>query len=305
MQYDLIIIGAGPAGMTAALYAGRSGLKALVIEKLFPGGQAATTFWVDNYPGFENGVSGGELMYKFEAQAKRFGAEFITGEVTALELDGDIKKVKLANAEHTAKAVILAMGASRRQLGLSRERELIGSGVSYCATCDGAFFKGKEVAVVGGGDAATEDALVLARTCSKVYLIHRRDTLRATKVLQQAVMDNKNIEIVWNSVIKDINGENKIDSLALENIQTNQASTQNVSGLFIAIGSIPDTAIAAPHLKLDENGYIITNPDMSTAIPGVYAAGDVCQKPLHQIITAASDGANAVYQATKYINEKG
>lgn len=300
-MYDVIIIGGGPAGLNAALYAGRGGLKALLIEKLFCGGQAATTYEVENYIGFSEPISGPELVKRMETHARRFGVEIITGNVTEAALDGDIKKVSVGEKSYEGKTVILCMGASPKTLGLEREDALRGSGVSYCATCDGAFFRGKPVAVVGGGDAAVEDALYLARFCPKVYLIHRRDQLRATKIVADKLNTHDNIQILWDTVVTSINGETLIEGLSIKNVKTGEQDSLTVDALFVAIGSNPNSELVKGILKLDERGYIVTDQDMATEIPGVFAAGDIRSKPLRQIITAAADGAVAANSAINHI----
>ncbi|MDK2799213.1 MAG: thioredoxin reductase [Clostridiales bacterium] len=302
-MYDIIIVGGGAGGLTAGIYAGRGGLKTLIIEKAFTGGQAATTYEVDNYPGFNETISGPDLMMKMEAQAKKFNAEIIYEDVTDIEVDEKIKKVKTNNSVYEAKALILAMGANPRELGLSKERQLRGAGVSYCATCDGAFYRDKIVAVVGGGDTAVEDALFLSKFCPKVYLIHRRDQLRAVKVLQEAAFQNEKIEIIWDTTVEEILGEDKVEGIRVKNKKTNEVKDLAVEGLFIAVGVVPNSDIVKGKIEINNNGYIITDEGMLTNKFGVYAVGDVREKTLRQIVTAAADGAIAAYAAERYISE--
>lgn len=298
---DVIIIGGGPAGLNAALYASRAGLDTLIIEKMFVGGQAATTAFVDNFIGVGTGIGGPDLVMKMESQAKAFGAVISYEEVLDLDLDGEIKTVKTKKNEYKAKAVILAMGATPRKLGADGEEKFTGRGVSYCATCDGAFYKGKDVCVIGGGDTAAEDAIFLSNICKTVYLIHRRDSLRASKALQDAVFAKENIKILWNSQVSVINGDDAVTSVT---VYGDTSKNIDVSGVFVAVGTIPSSALVYGKVELNENKYIITDEKMRTNIDGVFAAGDIVQKPLRQIITAASDGAVAAYSAQEYILSK-
>ncbi len=298
---DVIIIGGGPAGLNAALYASRAGLDTLLIEKMFVGGQAATTAFVDNYIGVGTGIGGPDLVMKMESQAKAFGAEISYEEVLDLELKGDVKTVKTKKNEYKAKAVILAMGATPRKLGIDSEEKFSGRGVSYCATCDGAFYRGKDVCVIGGGDTAAEDAIFLSNLCSTVYLIHRRDGLRASKALADAVFAKENIKILWNSQVASINGEAAVESVTLTG---DTSKNIDVSGVFVAVGTVPSSALAYGKVELNEHKYILTDEKMRTNIEGVFAAGDIVQKPLRQIITAVSDGAIAAYSAQEYILSK-
>jgi len=302
-MYDVIIIGSGPAGMAAGIYAGRAGLKTLIIEKMFAGGQAATTYEVENYPGFES-ITGPELAMKMEAHAKKYGADTIYGDVTKVELNGDIKKAWTGETEYTARAIILAMGAKPRELEVVGERRLRGSGVSYCATCDGAFFRGKEVAVIGGGNVAVEDALYLSQFCLDVFLIHRRSEMRADKTLQIALLKNKKIKPIWNTLVEEINGENCVEELLLSNTVSSEKANLAVSGIFVAIGTIPDSGLVSKQLKLTETGHIQTDEDMQTGIEGVFAVGDIRKKTLWQIVTAVADGAIAANMVAKYIATK-
>ncbi|ACL76130.1 thioredoxin-disulfide reductase [Ruminiclostridium cellulolyticum] len=300
---DVIIIGGGPAGYTAALYSSRAQLDTLVIEKMFSGGQMATTDVMENYPGFEEPIGGPDLALRMEKQARKFGTVVLNDEVLELELDSPIKKVKTKNNTFESKTIILSMGASPKMLGLPKEEKFRGSGVSYCAVCDGAFFRGKTVAVVGGGDTAAEDALYLARFCPKVYIIHRRDTMRATKILQNELCCNNRIEFFWDSVVEEIEGQFGVEGLKIKNIKTGEKSSIDVDGLFVAIGLNPNNSLVKDKLELTKEGYVITDDRMRTNIPGVFAAGDLREKYLRQVITAAADGASAAYNAEKYIIE--
>jgi len=302
-MHDVIIVGGGPAGYTAALYCARAKLDTLLIEKMFSGGQMATTYMMENYPGFEEPISGPDLAVRMEKQARKFGAIVQNDDVIKLDLEGKIKIVTTKNTSYQSKTVILCMGASPRELGLPREREMRGRGVSYCATCDGAFFRNGTVAVVGGGDTAAEDAIYLSRLCEKVYLVHRRDKLRAIMTLQHEVFNNKRIEPVLDSVVDEIIGETEVKGIWVRNVKTGERKELEVEGIFIAIGVAPNTELVKDRLLLNEDGYIITDERMRTNIPGVFAAGDLRDKVLRQVITAASDGAVAAYSAERYISE--
>ncbi len=301
MMYDVIIVGGGPAGFTAALYSARSNLKTLLIERFFVGGQMSTTEVMENYPGFEEPINGIDLALRMENQAKKFGTEVISEEVVELDLDDEIKIVKTTNGEYRCKTVILGMGGSPRKLGLPSENNLMGRGISYCATCDGSFYRDMDVAIIGGGDTAVEDANYLSRICNKVYLVHRRDELRATKTLQDDVFKNPKVEIVWDSVPESINGDMSVESINVKNKKTGDVRTLEVSGIFVAIGSNPNTELIKEKLKMSESGYIVTGDDMQTSIAGVFACGDIRDKLLRQVVTAAADGAIAAYAAEKYI----
>ena len=301
MMYDVIIVGGGPAGFTAALYSARSNLKTLLIERFFVGGQMSTTEVMENYPGFEEPINGIELALKMEKQAKKFGTEVISEEVVELDLDDEIKIVKTTNGEYRCKTVILGMGGSPRKLGLPSENNLMGRGISYCATCDGSFYRDMDVAIIGGGDTAVEDANYLSRICNKVYLVHRRDELRATKTLQDDVFKNPKVEIVWDSVPESINGDMSVESINVKNKKTDDVRTLEVSGIFVAIGSNPNTELIKDKLRMSESGYIVTGEDMQTSIAGVFACGDIRDKLLRQVVTAAADGAIAAYAAEKHI----
>lgn len=292
--YDLIIIGSGPAGLAAAIYAQRAKLDTIVIEENFvSGGQVVTTYEVDNYPGLP-GISGMDLGTTLREHAEKMGAVFVRDKVLELELEGAEKTVTGKKETYRARTVILATGAKHRMLGIPGEQELSGMGVSYCATCDGAFFRGKTVAVAGGGDVAVEDAIFLARACEKVYLIHRRDELRAARILQERLMALDNVEILWDTVVDEICGENKVEALKLTQKKTGEKKELAVDGIFIAVGITPNSELAQGKLDMDEQGYIRAGEDGVTSVAGVYAAGDVRTKQLRQILTAASDGANCV-----------
>ncbi len=303
-MYDMIIVGAGPAGLTAALYAARAGLSALVLERIFAGGQIARAHMVQNYPGFPEGISGVEIGLKFKKQAERHGAKIETADVKEYRLSGDEKTVVTASGEYKAKTVVLAMGARFKSLGLRSEKKYVGRGVSYCATCDGAFFRGKDVAVIGGGNTALEDALYLTGFCSRIYIVHRRDALRGEKALQQAAMNNDKIEFVWNCELDEVLGGDSVTAIRIRNNKSDEKRELPVSGLFIAIGQAPETLELNGIVDMDESGYILTDSGMRTSLPGVFAAGDIVKKPLRQVITAAADGATAVSSAQSYLHEK-
>ena len=300
-MYDIIIIGSGPAGLSAAIYAQRACLDTIVIEKNgISGGQVLNTWEVDNYPGFP-GVTGFELSRQFREHANKLGARVVQDEVVQVELSGNVKKVVCEEETYEARCVILASGAHHRTLEVPGEEELRGAGVSYCATCDGAFFRGRTVAVVGGGDAALEDAIFLARMCEKVYIVHRRDKLRGAKRLQERLQALENIEFVWNSETVAIEGNGQVEALRLRQTQTGEEKRLDVDGVFIAVGIAPESELYAGQLELDEQGYIRADESGQTSVPGVFAAGDVRTKALRQILTAASDGANCVASAERYL----
>ena len=299
--YDLVILGSGPAGLGASIYAQRAELKTLVIEKeMVSGGQVLNTWEVDNYPGFP-GVTGFELSRQFREHANKLGARVVQDEVVQVELSGNVKKVVCEEETYEARCVILASGAHHRTLEVPGEEELRGAGVSYCATCDGAFFRGRTVAVVGGGDAALEDAIFLARMCEKVYIVHRRDKLRGAKRLQERLQALENIEFVWNSETVAIEGKAQVEALRLRQTKTGEEKRLDVDGVFIAVGIAPESELYAGQLELDEQGYIRADESGQTSVPGVFAAGDVRTKALRQILTAASDGANCVASAERYL----
>lgn len=301
MLYDVIILGSGPAGLSAAIYAQRAKLNALVVEaKPLSGGQILDTYEVDNYPGMK-GMSGFELGMKFREHADALGVKFYTAQVQEVRNADGWKEVVTDQDTLQAKTVILAMGANHRKLGVPGEEALGGMGVSYCATCDGAFFKGKTVAVVGGGDVALEDALFLARGCEKVYLIHRREELRGAKILQEQVQQTENIEILWNSVVKEIQGEGKVEKITVHNNIEETDSQLEVQGVFIAVGIQPNNEAVKDVVELDEQGYVKALEDTVTSQPGIFAAGDIRTKQLRQVITAAADGANAVTSVERFL----
>ena len=302
-MYDIIIIGSGPAGLSAAIYAQRACLDTIVIEKNgISGGQVLNTWEVDNYPGFP-GVTGFELSRQFREHANKLGARVVQDEVVQVELSGNVKKVVCEEETYEARCVILASGAHHRTLEVPGEEELRGAGVSYCATCDGAFFRGRTVAVVGGGDAALEDAIFLARMCEKVYIVHRRDKLRGAKRLQERLQALENVEFVWNSETAAIEGNGQVEALRLRQTKTGEERRLDVDGVFIAVGIAPESELYAGQLELDEQGYIRADESGQTSVPGVFAAGDVRTKALRQILTAASDGANCVASAERYLQE--
>ncbi len=298
--YDIIIIGGGPGGLTAALYATRAGLSTLVFEKAMAGGQMCLTPEIENYPGFENGIDGFSLGEKMRQNAVKFGAEIKTAEVKNVDFSDKIKKVSSSLGDFFAKAVIISTGAEPRKLGIRNEEEYIGKGISYCAHCDGMFFKNKTVVVVGGGNSAVSDAMYLSNICKKVTIVHRRDELRASKIYLKRIEEKENIEILWNGRITDFIGESVIKGVIVENIKDNTKNELDCDGVFISIGRNPETKLFEAILKLDENGYIIADETTKTNIEGVYAVGDVRTKKLRQIVTAVSDGALAAHFAEKY-----
>lgn len=299
--YDMIIVGSGPAGITAGIYGKRAGLSVLVLEGNFiQGGQIVNTYEVDNYPALP-GISGLELAEKMKEHMMSQGVELVRGKVKSISLEGDVKVVRTKKKDFRAKTVILAAGAVHRKLEVPGEEEFAGMGVSYCATCDGAFFKDKTVAVVGGGDVAAEDAVFLARTCRQVYLIHRRDELRAAKVLQDHLFKTPGVKLCWNRKVTEIGGENQVEWIRVEDVNTGESHKEKVDGIFIAVGITPDTGFVKDLVELDDYGYIVAGEDGKTNIPGIFAAGDIRTKQLRQIITAAADGANCVASAEKYL----
>ncbi len=302
---DVAIVGGGPGGYTAALYCARAGLETLVLEKLSAGGQMATTSQVENYPGFDEGIDGFELAERMQRGAQRFGARTLLAEVTGLDLKSSPKVLETSAGRVTAFAVILATGASPRALGVQREDFFRGRGVAYCATCDGMMYRGKTVVVVGGGNSAAEDARYLTRICRKVYLVHRRDTLRASKSYLNALEGADNLEFVWNATVTALQGEKRLSGVTVRDTVTGELRDIACDGLFVAIGREPNTALFRDMLPLDGQGYLIADETTKTALPGVFAVGDVRQKPLRQIVTAAADGATASKFVEEYLQEQG
>jgi len=299
--YDMIIIGGGPAGYTAALYASRAGFSTLVIERMSAGGQLALTDVIDNYPGFEEGIDGFSLGMKMQATAERFGAVTEYAEVVSLDLSGKIKRVVTDLGEFEAKTVVIATGANPRELGVEKEKDFLGKGVHYCAHCDGRFYKDKTVAVVGGGNSAVSDALYLSRLAKKVYLIHRRDSLRATKIYHKPLEEAENIEFIWNSQITKFLGEQRVSSAEIKNTQSGEVRELLCDGFFVSIGRSPATDLLKGAVELDQNGYIVAGESTETNVEGVFAVGDVRTKALRQVVTAVADGATAVHYAEEYL----
>lgn len=304
VQYDVVIIGGGPAGMTAGLYASRARLKTLMLEKMIMGGQMMTTTLVENWPGFPGGIEGPELMMRFQEHCVEFGLETGYGSVDKIINNGDTKTLIVDGKEITCKAVIIATGVVARKLGVEGEEALVGKGVSYCATCDGAFFRDVPIAVIGGGDTAAEEALYLTRFASKVVLVHRRNQLRATKILQDRIMANEKIEVAWCSVVDGLESDNSgLTGAVLRDMKTGETRTIDIQGMFVAVGVTPTTGFVADLLELNEDGYIKSGEDTLTSIPGIYAAGDCRTTVLKQVSTAVGDGAVAAVMAEKYIDE--
>ena len=303
--YDVIIIGGGPAGYASALYTARAGFDTLVVEKFSAGGQMTQTTQIDNYPGFDEGIDGFTLGFKMQSSAERFGAKTMHTEVLSVNLTDKIKTVVTADGTLLSKTVVIATGAEHKHLGLENEENLIGKGVGYCATCDGMFYKNKTVAVVGGGNSAAADALFLSKICEKVILIHRRDTLKATKISHEPLLKAENVEFIWDSVVKEILFDETVNGLKIQNIKTEQESQISCNGFFISIGRTPETSIFKGQVNIDEFGYIIADETTKTNIEGVFAVGDVRTKPVRQIVTAVSDGACAAHYIEEYITTKG
>ena len=300
MLYDVIVVGGGPGGYAAALYAARSGLSVAVLEKLSPGGQMATTSQIDNYPGFPDGVDGFDLGQQMARQAEKYGAQTVLAEVTGADLAASPKVLRTSEGEFSARTVILATGAYPRELGLPEENALRGRGVAYCATCDGMMYRNKVVAVNGGGNTAVEDALYLSKLCAKVYLIHRRDQLRASAVYRKA-LDEQGVEILWNSRVTALRHEERLTGVELEDTKTGERRELACDGLFVAIGRVPDTALFAGQVDMDETGYLKADETCRTSLPGVFAVGDARTKAVRQVVTAAADGANAAHFAEEYL----
>ncbi len=301
--YDMMVIGGGPGGYTAALYAARAGLSVAVVERMSAGGQMALTHQVDNYPGFAQGIEGFLLGLNMQEQAQRFGAETIYADVTELELLQNPKVIKTSAGVFQSRTVALSTGANPRTLGLPREQELTGQGVHYCAACDGMFYKGKTVVLVGGGNSAAADALILSRIAKKVYLVHRRDTLRATKIYHEPLMQAENVEFMWNSTVSELYHDGRMKGVQLKNLVSGEVKDIECDGMFISVGRSPASALVAGQLELDEGGYIIAGESTATNIPGVYAVGDVRTKRVRQIVTAVADGAVAAHMAEEYLAE--
>ncbi len=302
--YDMIVIGGGPGGYTAALYAARAGLDTLVLEKMAAGGQMTQTTQIDNYPGFDQGIDGFALGERMQAGARRFGAETRFAQVHSAELSGDVKRIGAGEETFLARTVVIATGAAHRHLGVDGEAQYVGRGVAYCAACDGMFYRGKTVAVVGGGNSAVGDALVLSRLCHRVILIHRRDRLRAAKIDRDRLAGADNVEFRWNCTVHQLLGEDRISGVMLRNVNTGALSELQVDGVFVSIGRAPATELFKGQLELDAGGYIVADESTRTGIPGVFAAGDVRAKALRQIVTAAADGAVAAHHAEEYLAAK-
>ena len=300
-MYDIIIIGAGTAGLSAAIYGVRAGKKTLVLDGAFYGGQIVNTQSVENYPGISN-VSGYDFVYGLYTQATELGAEYKNDRVVAINQLDDCKEVVCESDKYQAKTIILAMGANNKKLGVAREAEFTGRGVSYCATCDGAFYRGMDVAVIGGGNTALEDALVLSGICNKVYLVHRRDSFRAEEALVDRARGKDNIEFVTDSTVVSFLGDNKVTGIKVTNVKTNEEKDINVDGVFVAVGMKPASDIAIDLVDLDENGYIVADESCKTSVPGIFVAGDIRTKEVRQLVTAAADGAIAALGASQYID---
>ena len=301
--YDIIILGGGPAGYSAALYAARAGLDSLLIEQMSPGGQMALTGDIDNYPGFDEGIDGFTLGMKMQQGAHRFGAKTEYDQITKVDLGNKIKKVQGLSATYLAKTVIIATGANPRKLGIKNEQEMTGRGVHYCAHCDGRFYKDKTVVVVGGGNSAAADALYLSRLAKKVYVVHRRDTLRATKIYHQPLMNTDNVEFLWNSTVEELVAQDRVSGIKIRNAITNEIIDIDCDGIFVSIGRMPATEFLQNEVELDSNGYIVADESTKTNVDGVYAVGDVRTKALRQVVTAVADGAVSVHFAEEYLSQ--
>ena len=299
--YDMLIVGGGPGGYTAALYAARAGLSAVVLEKLSAGGQMALTPQIDNYPGFPEGIDGFTLGMQMQESAEKFGAETVLAEVEKLELNSEIKVAKTSEGEFYGRTVVFATGAHHRELGVPGEQELAGRGVHYCAACDGFFYRDKTVVVVGGGNSAAADAMTLSRIAKKVILVHRRDTLRATKVYHQPLMAAENVEFKWNSVISQLKEDGRLTGVVIQDVNSGEETEISCDGLFVSVGRQPATELVKGQLQLDESGYVAADESTRTSLPGVFAVGDVRTKALRQIVTAVADGAAAVHAAESYL----
>jgi thioredoxin reductase (NADPH) len=301
VDYELVIIGGGPAGLTAGLYAARGGLNVIMIEKIVPGGQVIITDLIENYPGFSEGISGPDLVQKMTEQVKRFDLNIENNEVISVDFTEPVKKITLNDKTITSHTVIIATGASPKKLSIPGEDIFFGKGISSCATCDGPFFKDRVVAAVGGGDTAVQESLFLTKFVKKVYLIHRRNKLRASAILQNRAFSNEKIEMVWDSVLTDIGGLTHVENITVQNVKTGDKKQLSVDGCFIWVGTIPNTQFLANSVKLDEYGFIIADLNMETSVPGVFTAGDVRNTPLRQVVTAVGDGAIAAISAENYI----
>ena len=303
--YDMVILGGGPAGDTAALYAARAGLDAVIIERLSAGGQMALTMQIDNYPGFEDGVDGFTLGEKMQAGAERFGVKTELAEVLSMDLKEPVKKIETDDGNYYGRTVVICTGANPRQLGVEGEQSMVGRGVNYCAACDGMFYKGKTVAVIGGGNTAVADAMILSRIAEKVYIVHRRDTLRATKIYHDALEKTENVEFVWDSVVTELLHEEKLNGIKIKNVKTGEESVLNCDGVFVSVGRAPVTELVKDVLELDRSGYIVADESTRTNVPGVFAVGDVRTKALRQVVTAVADGAVAAHYAEEYLAVEG
>jgi thioredoxin reductase (NADPH) len=301
VDYELVIIGGGPAGLTAGLYAARGGLNVILIEKIVPGGQVIITDWIENYPGFPEGISGLDLVQKMTDQVKQFDLNIENNEVVSVDFSEPVKKITLNDKTITSHTIIIATGASPKKLGVPGEDIFYGKGISSCATCDGPFFKDRVVAAVGGGDTAVQESLFLTKFVKKVYLIHRRDKLRAAAILQKRALANEKIEMIWDSELTNISGLTNVENITVQNVKTGDKTKHSVDGCFIWVGTIPNTQFLGDSVKLDEYGFIIAGLDAETSVPGVFAAGDVRNTPLRQIATAVGDGAIAAISAENYI----
>lgn len=300
-EHDIIIIGAGPAGMTCGMYCARADLDVITLEKLAPGGQIAVTELVENYPGFEEGIMGAELVSKMERQAKKFGLQFKSTEVQNITIDGDYKIIETDSETYKSKVVVVASGTHHRVMGIPGEDNLFGRGVSNCATCDGPLYRGKEVAVVGGGDSAVQESLFLAKFASKVSVIHRREELRAIKILADRAMATENIEFIWNSTVSEVLGKDGVEGVRIRNKISGEESDLVCDGFFVFIGMIPNAQFVCDLCKTDENGFLFANDNCETNVPGVYAIGDVRVKNMRQVATAVGDGATAAHDLEKYL----
>ena len=299
--YDMIVVGGGPGGYTAALYAARAGLDTVILEKLSAGGQMALTEQIDNYPGFEDGIDGFSLGEKMKRGTERFGVETKLTEVLSLDLSGTVKKAETSEGPLFARTIVVATGAGPRELGIESEQELIGKGVNYCAACDGMFYKNKTVVIAGGGNTAAADALILSRICKKVIVVHRRDTLRATKIYHEPLMKAENVEFRWDSEIIELLHDEKVIGIRLQNVKTGEETTLACDGVFVSIGRKPSSELVKDQVEVDPAGYIIADESTRTNIPGVFAVGDVRTKALRQVVTAVADGATAVHYAEEYL----